>query len=96
VLVEAMAAGTPVVSTTVSGIPELIDDGVTGLLVPPDDPVALAGAWRRVHEDRALAARLSAAGPDLVAERFDGDRLATRLAALFSGSTEPALVDARR
>jgi glycosyltransferase involved in cell wall biosynthesis len=96
VLVEAMAAGTPVVSTTVSGIPELIEDEVTGLLVPPDDPVALAAAWRRVADDDALAARLSAAGPALVAERFDGDRLAARLARLFSASAAPALVEAPR
>jgi glycosyltransferase involved in cell wall biosynthesis len=96
VLVEAMAAGTPVVSTTVSGIPELIEDGVTGLLVPPDDPAALAAAWRRIADDPALAARLSAAGPAVVAERFDGDRLAARLAELFSASAAPALVGVRR
>jgi glycosyltransferase involved in cell wall biosynthesis len=95
VLVEAMAAGTPVVSTTVSGIPELVEDGVTGLLVPPDDPRALAAAWRRVADDAALAARLSAAGPAVVAERFDGDRLATRLAELFSASGAPALAGTR-
>ena len=49
VLVEAMAAGTPVVATAVSGIPELVRDGENGLLVPPDDPAALADALLRLH-----------------------------------------------
>jgi glycosyltransferase involved in cell wall biosynthesis len=83
VLVEAMAAGTPVVSTCISGIPELIKSGVNGLLVPPDDPVALAGALRTLHCDTALAARLGSAGRATVQDHFDGDRLARRLADLF-------------
>jgi glycosyltransferase involved in cell wall biosynthesis len=84
VLVEAMAAGAPVVASAVSGIPELVDDGVNGLTVPPDDPEALAGALMRLHADRALAARLAAAGRATVRERFDGDRLAGDLAAQFA------------
>ena len=83
VLVEAMAAGTPVVSTCISGIPELIEPGVNGLLVAPDDPVALAGALRTLHGDPALAARLGSAGRATVQERFDGERLARQLADLF-------------
>ncbi|HET7048941.1 MAG TPA: glycosyltransferase family 4 protein [Solirubrobacteraceae bacterium] len=83
VLVEAMAAGTPVVSTCISGIPELIKPGVNGLLVPPDDPVALAGALRTLHTDPAFAARLASAGRATVRERFDGERLAQQLADLF-------------
>jgi glycosyltransferase involved in cell wall biosynthesis len=83
VLVEAMAAGAPVVATPVSGIPELVQDGVNGLLVPPEDPGALADALVRLQCDAALAGRLAAAGRETVRERFDGDRLAGRLAALF-------------
>jgi glycosyltransferase involved in cell wall biosynthesis len=83
VLVEAMAAGTPVVSTCISGIPELVKTGVNGLLVAPDDPVALAGALRRLHGDPDLAARLGSAGRDTVRQRFDGERLARQLADLF-------------
>jgi glycosyltransferase involved in cell wall biosynthesis len=83
VLVEAMAAGTPVVATAVSGIPELIEHEVNGLLVAPDHPEALAGALLRLHGDPGLAARLTAAARATVAERFDGDRLARELAALF-------------
>jgi glycosyltransferase involved in cell wall biosynthesis len=83
VLVEAMACGTTVVSTAVSAIPELIDDGRNGLLVDPDDPAALAGALARLHADPALAARLAQAGRETVRERFDGDRMAGELAAIF-------------
>src|ERR671915_965197 len=83
VLVEAMAAGAPVVATGVSGIPELVYHEVNGLLVEPDDPAALADALVRVHRDRELAARMAAEGRRTVRERFDGDRLASRLAELF-------------
>jgi colanic acid/amylovoran biosynthesis glycosyltransferase len=84
VLVEAMAAGAPVVATRVSGIPELVAHEVNGLLVEPDDPAALADALVRVHGDRELAARIAAAGRRTVEERFDGDVLARRLADLFA------------
>jgi glycosyltransferase involved in cell wall biosynthesis len=83
VLVEAMATGVPVVTTRVSGIPELVEDGVNGLLVPPDDPERLAAAVLRLHEDDALRSRLAAAGRKTVRERFDGEQLAQRMAALF-------------
>ena len=60
VLVEAMAAGAPVVATNVSGIPELVEHEVNGLLVEPDDPQALADALMRLHEDpRARRAALT-------------------------------------
>jgi glycosyltransferase involved in cell wall biosynthesis len=83
VLVEAMASGIPVVTTSVSGIPELVADGSNGLLVPPDDPEALAGALLRLHQDRELARRLARAGVATVRERFDGEAMGRRLADLF-------------
>jgi glycosyltransferase involved in cell wall biosynthesis len=83
VLVEAMAAATPVVSTNISGIPELVRDDDDGLLVEPDDPAALAAALRSLHDDRVLAARLGAAARETVRRRFDGTRQAERLAELF-------------
>jgi glycosyltransferase involved in cell wall biosynthesis len=83
VLVEAMACGTPAISTAISGIPELISDGADGVLVAPDDPAGLADVLRRLHEDHSLAVRLGAAGRATVLERFDGDRLAEQLADLF-------------
>ena len=86
VLMEAMACGLPVVTTGISGIPEMIRDGENGLLVPPDDPKALAGALLRVHRDRDLARRLSQQARRVVRERFNGERLALQLVALFEGA----------
>ena len=83
VLVEAMAAGAPVVASGVSGIPELVESGVNGLLVPPEDPQALADALLRLHRDPAFAVRMAEAGRATVRARFDGDMLAGRLAELF-------------
>jgi glycosyltransferase involved in cell wall biosynthesis len=84
VLVEAMACGLPVVTTRVSGIGELVRDSHNGLLVPADDPEAVARAVQRLRSDPALAERLGEAGRRTVEERFDGEREARRLASLFS------------
>ncbi len=84
VLVEAMACGVPVITTPVSGVPELVEDGVNGLLVPPDTPRALAAAMQRLHGDPALAERLGHAGRTTVRARFDGDVLTRQLVSLFA------------
>ena len=75
VLLESMAMGAPVVATRVGGVPEVIEDGVTGLLVPPGHPVALAAAIRRLLEAPDLSARLGAAGQQLVTSRFSLERM---------------------
>jgi glycosyltransferase involved in cell wall biosynthesis len=62
VLVEARSFGCPVVATRVGGIPTSVEDGVDGLLVPPDDPGALADALARLADDGELRARLVAGG----------------------------------
>src|SRR5438067_2343874 len=84
VLLEAMASGVPVVTTPVSGIPELVTDGRSGLLVPPNDSGAIADALLRVHRSPGLARRLAAEGGAIVRDRFDGDRLAGELVAIFA------------
>jgi len=74
------------VSTAVSGIPELVENDVNGLLVPPEDAGALADAIWRLSKDPALSQRLAAAGAETIAEHFDGEVLARRMVDLFAGS----------
>lgn len=83
VLMEAMACGLPVVTTPVSGIPELLRHDVNGLFVPPDDAGATADALQSLHADATFAARLGAAARADVRARFCGERMASELAALF-------------
>ncbi|NOT43616.1 MAG: glycosyltransferase [Acidobacteria bacterium] len=83
VLMEAMVCGVPVVTTAISGIPELVRDGDNGLFVPVGDAASLADAVLRIHQDPALATRLSQAGRQTIERDFDGDRLAGHLASLF-------------
>jgi glycosyltransferase involved in cell wall biosynthesis len=85
VVLEAMALATPVVSTTVSGIPEQVDSGRTGLLVPPDDPGALADALQRLLLDSGLRGRYTCAARALAVERFDLRRNVAALRRVFSG-----------
>ncbi|HYH46766.1 MAG TPA: glycosyltransferase family 4 protein, partial [Thermoanaerobaculia bacterium] len=70
VVLEAMAAGVPVVASRVSGIPEVVVDGETGWLVPKEDPAALAGALAEVLADASEARRRGEAGRRRVEERF--------------------------
>ncbi len=74
-LLDALALRRPAVGSNVGGIPEVIVDEVTGLLVPPGDPAALAAAVLRLLRDRGLAARLAAAGRRRVEERFTVDAM---------------------
>jgi len=85
VLVEAMASGVPVVATKISGIPELITDGIDGLLVNEHDPGALAAAIERVLIDSELAAQLGRAGRRRVERDFDLVANTHRLRALLEG-----------
>jgi glycosyltransferase involved in cell wall biosynthesis len=84
VFMEAMATGRPVISTPISGIPELVRDGDTGLLVPPDDPAALADAIARLASDDALRLRLAQRGRALVERQHDQRRNARRLLDLLA------------
>ncbi len=83
VLAEAMAMGVPIVSTHVSGIPEMVDDGVHGLLVPARDPQRLATALARVLENPALARALAGAARARICERFDSRQTTVALLDLF-------------
>ena len=80
---EAMAAGCPTITTDVPVVNESIDDGVNGLLAPPNDPAALAATILRLLDDPALRERLIAGGHRILAERFNGDILAERVIKLY-------------
>jgi glycosyltransferase involved in cell wall biosynthesis len=83
-LMEAAACGVPAVATAVGGVPELVEDGETGFLVPPDDATALAGMIGKLLHNPALAARMSAAARRRAEERFSVKRQVDRLLALWS------------
>jgi glycosyltransferase involved in cell wall biosynthesis len=73
-VLEAMAMGVPVVATDVGGTREAVDDGVTGLLVPAREPVALAAAVARLLDDPGLAARFGVFGRKRVTDEFSSER----------------------
>jgi alpha-maltose-1-phosphate synthase len=82
---EAMACGTAVAGTRVGGIPEVVADGETGLLVPPDDPVALAAALNALVHDPDRAAAMGARGRERAVAEFDWGGIAAQTAALYAG-----------
>jgi glycosyltransferase involved in cell wall biosynthesis len=81
-VVESLAVGTPVIAAAVGGVSEIVEDGVNGLLVPPQDPAALAAAIRRFFEDEALRARLRAAAVGSVT-RYAPERIYEQLESLL-------------
>jgi glycosyltransferase involved in cell wall biosynthesis len=90
VLVEAMSQGLAVISTTVSAVPELVRHDVNGLLVPPDDPIALRNAVDELLRHPARRARLGEAGRELVRAEFGKDAGIDRIAARLRRSSLPA------
>lgn len=84
-LMEALAAGLPVIASRLSGIPELVRDGETGLLVEPGDPEALAGAFRRLLADPDAAIARARNGRRLIEAEFDIARSGEAMLELFAG-----------
>jgi glycosyltransferase involved in cell wall biosynthesis len=82
-ILEAMALSRPVVASNVGGIPEVIEDGVTGLLVPPHDTGALAAAITRLLTDHAYADTIARAGHDLVHDRFCIELMVREIEAIY-------------
>lgn len=78
-IMDAMASRLPVVATRVGGIPEVVVDGKTGLLVPPRDPEALAAAILKLYRDRQMASRLGGEGFRVVHEKFSAQAMAGRI-----------------
>jgi glycosyltransferase involved in cell wall biosynthesis len=82
-LLEAMALRRPVVATNVGGVPEMVQDGVTGLLVPPRDAQALGRAIARLLTDHPLADMVARAGHDFVHANFSLDEMVRAISAIY-------------
>jgi glycosyltransferase involved in cell wall biosynthesis len=87
-LMEAAACGVPTVATAVGGVPELVEDGVTGFLVPPGDTPALATALQKLMQDDSLAARMGTSARRRAEARFSVRRQVDRLLFLWSSLLE--------
>jgi glycosyltransferase involved in cell wall biosynthesis len=84
VLLESLAQGTPVIASRVGGIPEFIEDGKAGRLIPPEDATALAGAFQELWNDEATRARWGAYGRERVVPRYQWDRVVDQLQGVYA------------
>lgn len=87
VLLEALALSRPVVASRVGGIPEVIEHGVSGLLVEPGDPTALHGALNKLMQDQSYADRLGQCGRKMVEQEYSATLMVRRTAELYSSLT---------
>lgn len=85
IILQAQAMARPVVATTIGGIPEVVEDGVTGLLVEPRDADALAANIAAILDDPALAKRLSQAGRAQIESKYSLDAMGEKLLELYAG-----------
>jgi glycosyltransferase involved in cell wall biosynthesis len=85
-LIEGMACGTPAICTNVASLPEVVEDGVTGFVVPPNDPAAIGDRLEQVRRDPARAAAMGTAARARVLERFTWDRVVQRCLEAYEGA----------
>lgn len=88
VAMEASAAGLPVVATTVGGVPEVVEDGMTGFLVPPDDAHALAKRLEQLLTDPSLRCRMGQAGREKMQREFSVERMVTQMIAVYEDALQ--------
>jgi glycosyltransferase involved in cell wall biosynthesis len=98
IVLEAFACGVPVVATTLGGLPELVEPGVDGFLVPPDDPAALAATLTRARDDVLLLLSLGAAARRKAERLFAPDRHVEAILATYAeaGAAAPVAAGGRR
>jgi glycosyltransferase involved in cell wall biosynthesis len=94
VIIEAMAAGKPVIATMAGGAPEIVQDGVTGMLVPPRDPQAIASAALHMLRDNGVRQKMGRAGQKRVQEYFSLDRNVRETQAIYEAlrKAEPSVL----
>jgi glycosyltransferase involved in cell wall biosynthesis len=90
VLLEAMSYRVPVIGSAIGGITDIIADGETGLLVPPEDSAAIAAAVQRIAGDPALAERLADAGSRRVREQFGWDAITAAWLQCYNAALQKA------
>jgi glycosyltransferase involved in cell wall biosynthesis len=82
-VLEAMEQGLPVVASRIGGIPEVVEDGVTGLHVPPNDAPALASAIKRLVDDPGLRRRMGAEGQKKIRGQFSAEKMIAQIESLY-------------
>lgn len=83
VLLEAMAMGKPVVATNLGGTPEIVDDGITGIMIPPNDPASLANALTKLLNDKELSMKMGRCGRIKAAESFSVEKNVAKTMAVY-------------
>lgn len=83
-VLEAMSVGRPIVASRTGGVPEIVEEGITGLLTPPGDAAALAEALRRLDAEPGLSAKMGEAGKRLHSERYTPEAFGERIAAVYA------------
>ena len=91
-VLEYMASGLPTVATSVGGVPEIIENEVSGLLVPPGNPAALAHAILRLVNDEELRGRLAKAGRERMLAKFDFGRVVEEVTQLYEGHSRAGAI----
>jgi len=86
VSMEAMSCGTPVIAARVGGVPEVVIEGESGVLIPPENAEALAEATRSIFRDRLALNRLSKSAARIARERHDVERMTTDYLEVYHGA----------
>jgi glycosyltransferase involved in cell wall biosynthesis len=84
VLIEAMAAGKPCITTNISSMPEIVEDNISGIIVPPEDSASIAKACIKILSDKELSSRMGREGKKIVKKKFTIEKMADRYEEVFN------------